>query len=99
MIRLLATKDIDHGSTVSNKRRGYQEMEESKLSGHRESMSRCGPQPRQHLEPGITIGRRHAGLDLEIVDRLHGILAHAAIGSIRIEAERCQTALNFLNFG
>ncbi len=61
--------------------------------------SRCSAQPRQYLESRITVSGHYASLNLEIVDRLHGILAHAAIGSIRIEAERCQTALNFLNFG
>src|SRR5581483_2914207 len=57
------------------------------------------PQPRQHLEPGITIGRVHAGLGLEIAHRAHGVRADAAIDAVDLEALLLQVALDLLNFG
>ena len=57
------------------------------------------PQLRQHLQPAVAIGGRDPGALLEILDRLHGVVADAAVGAAGIKAGLGQTRLHLLHLG
>src|SRR5215469_279423 len=57
------------------------------------------PQPLQHFETTITVGRRDPDLGLEILDRLHGVVADASVGAAGIEAGLGEPRLHLLHFG
>src|SRR6267378_1185594 len=57
------------------------------------------PQPRQHLQSAVTVGGQQPHLGLIIPDRLHGVVADAAIGAAGVEAGLGETHLHFLHFG
>src|SRR3954447_7879203 len=62
-------------------------------------MSAALPQLCQHLQAAITIGGADAGLCLEAADRLHGVIADAAVGAAGVEAGCGQALLHLLHFG
>ena len=59
---------------------------------HRAALAMTGkqsaalPQPRQHLQPAIAVGGLQPRLHLIIPDRLHGVVADAAVGAAGVEA-------------
>src|SRR6267378_5401698 len=57
------------------------------------------PQPRQHLQSAVTVGGQQPHLGLIIPDRLHGVVADAAVGTAGVEARLGETDLHFLHFG
>ena len=57
------------------------------------------PQPRQHLQPAITVGGQQPHLGLIILHRLHGVVADAAVGAAGVEAGFCQPRLHLLHLG
>src|SRR5579859_7410982 len=57
------------------------------------------PQPRQHFQAAIAIGRCDPRLDLKVPDRLHGVVAGAAVGAAGIEAGPGEARLHLLDFG
>src|SRR5258708_22623742 len=57
------------------------------------------PQPRQHLQSAVTVSGQQPHLGLIIPDRLHGVVADAAVGTAGVEARLGETDLHFLHFG
>ena len=57
------------------------------------------PQPRQHLQPAITVGGQQPHLGLIILHGLHGVVADAAVGAAGVEAGLGQPRLHLLHFG
>src|SRR5262245_9205058 len=56
-------------------------------------------QARQKRHAGIAVGGLHADLALEILRRLHGVVADAPVDAAGIETERGEPLLDFLDFG
>src|SRR5665213_2187187 len=57
------------------------------------------PQPRQHLQAGIAIGRLHADLLLKREDSLDRVGPGAAVDAVCLEAVFVEPALDFLDLG
>ncbi len=57
------------------------------------------PQPRQHLQPAVTVGGQQSHFGLIVLHRLHGVVADAAVGAAGVEAGLGQSRLHLLHFG